>query len=96
MIRKNLRCFFVLTAFCLALVLTLSFYKSETSADMIEFWITIDENELKTVIDGETSAGRILDFQIQSSRNGIAVVKTTNGQLEQLSTLMHEHFHKCG
>ena len=62
---------------------------------MIEFWITIDENELKTVIDGETSAGRILDFQIQSSRNGIAAVKTTNGQLEQLSTLMHEHFHKC-
>ncbi len=96
MFKKNLPYFFVLAAAAvLTAVFALSFSKTETRADLIEFWISIDQNELRTVVDREKAAGKNLEFQISSVRNGIAVVKTTNSELEKLSTLMHENFHKC-
>jgi bacterial leucyl aminopeptidase len=96
MFKKNLPYFYALAAvFVLAAVFALSFNKTGAHADLIEFYVSIDDNELQTVVNQEGAAGRNLDFQAVNVKNGIAVIKTTNGELEKLSTLMHENFHKC-
>jgi leucyl aminopeptidase len=96
MLKKNLPYFYVLAAvFVLVAVVALSFNKTGTRADLIEFYVSIDDSELQTVVSQQRAAGKSLDFQAVNIRNGIAVIKTTNGELEKLSTLMHENFHKC-
>ena len=96
MFKKNLPYFFVLaTVFVLVAVFALSFDKTATRADLIEFYVSIDDSELQTVVNRQRAAGKSLDFQPINIKNGIAVIKTTNGELEKLSTLMHENFHKC-
>ncbi len=96
MFRKNLRYLFIIfSAILLVSAFVLFFSKTNTRADLIEFYVTIDENELNTVAQTARLAGDDLEFAKISSLNGIAVIKINNGQIERLSPLMHEHFHKC-
>ena len=96
MLRKKISYFFILSLFgLLAVAFALSFNRNETRADLIEFYVSIDQNELQTVVAEERAAGRTLDLPVRTVKNGIAVVKATNAETERLSTLMHESFHKC-
>lgn len=67
----------------------------KTEAEKHEFWITIDENELKVVLDDAKRRGVDLGLQVKNVQNGIAVVYASNGNLERLSSKMHDHFDKC-
>ena len=96
MLRNKLLYSFVLTAiFAVVGVGVLTFNRAGTNADLIEFWVTVDQNELQTIVAKEQSAGRFLNLPVRTVKDGIAIVKTTNGELEKLSTLMHESYHKC-
>lgn len=96
MFRKNFRYLFIFfTAFAFIAAFAFFINRSETRADLIEFWVTIDESELETAVNTERMAGRNLQYEKISTQNGIAVIKMTNGEIEKLSPAMHENFHKC-
>lgn len=96
MFKKHLGYLFIIfSAFLLVTAFTLFINRDNTRADLIEFYVTIDENELKTVETSARIAGNELEFEKISVQNGIAIIKISNGQIERLSPLMHEHFHKC-
>lgn len=96
MFRKNLRYLFIICTAILFVSATFLFFNREnTRADLIEFYVTIDENEMNTVKQTAQLAGNDLEFSKISSQSGIAIIKMSNGEIERLSPLMHEHFHKC-
>ncbi len=91
MFRKNLRYLFIIfTAILLVSAFVLFVKRENTRADLIEFYVTIDENEFQTVNEKTN-----FEFEKISTQNGIAVIKISNGEIEKLSTAMHENFHKC-
>ena len=76
MFRKNLRYLFIIfSAILLVSAFVLFVSKTNTRADLIEFYVTIDENELNTVAQTARLAGDDLEFKKISSLNGIAVIK---------------------
>ncbi|HMS41390.1 MAG TPA: M20/M25/M40 family metallo-hydrolase [Pyrinomonadaceae bacterium] len=96
MFRKNLRYLFIIfTAILLVSTFVFFINRENTRADLIEFYVTIDENELNTVKQTANLAGNDLKFTKISTQSGVAVIKMSNGEIERLSPLMHEHFHKC-
>lgn len=64
---------------------------NQTEANKHEFWIAIGEKELNSIRQNLTE----LKLDVKDVQNGIALVHTTNGDLERLSGEMHKHFHKC-
>jgi leucyl aminopeptidase len=91
------RYFFIVAAIAVMAVSALLFSGqfSRTQADKHDFWITIDEQELKTVQQDALQSGIDLGLEVKSIQNGIAIVYTSNGDLERLSGEMHKHFNKC-
>jgi hypothetical protein len=79
MLRKKLPYFFILSLVGL-LVFALAFDRTETRADLIEFYISIDESELQQVISAQRAVGKSFDLQIRSVTNGIAVAKTESSK----------------
>ena len=67
-----------------------------STADQKTVWLTVEEQELAHIKPIAASKGTDLRFEIVSVREGIAVVKIDESQINDLSFYMHDEFHKCG
>lgn len=94
---KKLRIFvFATISVCL---LSLGFFLAESqfhsTAERPTNWITVDESELLHVQSVIGQKGGDFNIEIVERRGGLAIVKTDEVQIFQLSDNMHEEFHKC-
>ncbi|MDM7923143.1 MAG: M20/M25/M40 family metallo-hydrolase, partial [Pyrinomonadaceae bacterium] len=74
---------------------SLVFNDSRTEAGPPQHWITVDAAELahiRSLGDGQNDAAKL---EIVGSKNGIAIVKADEIQMQSLSNDMHSSFHKC-
>ncbi len=91
---KNL--FLVIISFSVSfsmLFISSKFFGANASTQPI--WISIDSNELQTVLKTSALAGENLNFEVDSIEYGIAILRANDSQMEKLSSHMHEAFHKC-
>lgn len=58
-------------------------------------WVSIDAEELNKVLSEARAQGNDLKLEVETTENGIAVLRADEGQMMKLSSYMHEHFHKC-
>ncbi|MCD9187994.1 MAG: M20/M25/M40 family metallo-hydrolase [Pyrinomonadaceae bacterium] len=87
--------FFKFTAICASVVCLFVFVFFATkqfnaTAERPIFWVTIDENELKTI----DSNGKF-NFEVVEVRDGLAIIKADELQILDLSREMHHEYHKC-
>ena len=65
-------------------------------ADRFDYWITVDNAELthiqKSLSDDRT---QLKQLEVRTVKDGIAVVRLNEPQMEALSSSMHDKFHKC-
>lgn len=59
------------------------------------YWITVDESELNHVQTAVRQKGGDFNFEIIERRGGLAIIKSDELQIFQLTENMHEEFHKC-
>jgi leucyl aminopeptidase len=69
-----------------------------TSARTAEHWVSVDRLELDAVAASVSKSddGKVINDRVDRVVDGIAILKLTDTQMEELSRAMHEHFHKCG
>lgn len=85
----------VAVSVCVVLFGTL-FFVNYSTAEKLEFWITVDVKEYQHVRESLASRGDFaLPAAIELEQDGIAVLRLNDGQMEQLSSEMHDAFHKC-
>ncbi|MBP6002589.1 MAG: M20/M25/M40 family metallo-hydrolase [Pyrinomonadaceae bacterium] len=71
-------------------------YAGASRADKFDYWVTVDSAELthiqNTLAADET---QLKSVDVRVVRDGIAVVRLNEPQMEALSSSMHDKFHKC-
>lgn len=67
----------------------------KTEAGTAPMWISIDSNELNKVLSEARAQGNDLKLEVETTENGIAILRADEGQMQKLSSYMHEHFDKC-
>ncbi len=72
------------------------FWADGSRADRFDYWITVDNAELKhiqeTISEDKT---QLKQLEVRTVRDGIAVLRLNEPQMEALSSSMHDKFHKC-
>ena len=94
---KKVRIFvFATISVCL---LSLGFFITEkqfnSNAESPAFWITVDESELRHVQSVIQQKGGKFDLELIESRGGLAIIKSDELQILDLTRSMHDEFHKC-
>ena len=80
-------------------LLSLGFFITEkqfnSTAESPAFWITVDESELRHVQSVIQQKGGKFDLELIESRGGLAIIKSDELQILDLTRSMHDEFHKC-
>ena len=87
---------FVLFSVCL---LSLGYFFVEkqfnSSAERPAYWVAVDENELRHVETVAREKGGTFNYEVFERRGGLAIIKLDELQIGDLTSNMHEEFHKC-
>ena len=89
--------FFTLFAVLFCLVTGVLLFVHGSQAGHVEYWITVDENELSHIQNALSAGGdaELKNVDVQLTQNGLAVLRLDDSQMEKLSRAMHENYHKC-
>lgn len=82
-------------AFCLAIFVVVQ--NGSTNAGASEFWITVDSSELQHILSDRGSQQRssLKNAGVERVVGDLAILKLNDVQMEELSSAMHDNFHKC-
>ncbi|MBK8148080.1 MAG: M20/M25/M40 family metallo-hydrolase [Acidobacteria bacterium] len=88
--------FYSLTALMIAVFGFSVFQYTRANAENSEVWVSVDQNELAQIRNGlvDDPSG-LAEAKVEMAIGGIALLRLTEAQMESMSRLMHEHFHKC-
>ncbi len=78
--------------------LTIFFFISgsdSTQAGPPAYWITIDESEMDHLRSESAATGKGSEFEVIERRSGLAIVKLDELGSQEISSRMHDSFHKC-
>lgn len=88
--------FFGLVAVLVCVAAGVLFYAGNSQADRFDYWVTVDNAELSHIQKSlGTDETRLREIDVRTVKDGIAVVRLNEAQMEALSRSMHESFHKC-
>ncbi len=88
---------FAIVALLVLVSTTVLFFVRNSQAEKIEHWITVDEKEFSQIQNALSGTNdlSLKTVDVQFVRNGIAVLRLDDPQMENLSRAMHETFLKC-
>ena len=90
---------FIVFATISVCLLSLGFFIVEkqfhSTAERPTYWITVDENELKQVQSAIQQKGGAFNIELVEKRGSLAIIKSDEEQILDLTRSMHDEFHKC-
>jgi bacterial leucyl aminopeptidase len=66
-----------------------------STAESPIYWVTVDESELNHVQSVIQGKGKTFDIELVERRGGLAIIKSDELQMLDLTRSMHDEFHKC-